>query len=238
MCEGPIEGIISQLLSSISSTLQSELAAIMEQHLPPSSPLLRSLPTVWAGQHPSQITLLATLLALDHRLATDSLELLTREVDQLLLTAVQMLLGRKAVGVAASDSQPDVESVSEASSALVMTGAPSVDDRPSLPPHTAVKLQNIVAILSNFKLKLLILSKEPNDFKSSFPFRSMLHHSWSEGSCVLTADTARLEYGFSFTGSGSRLVLTPLLERSAVFLLQAAHRGHSTLLHSGQVSHV
>ena len=111
------------------------------------------------------------------------------------------------------------------------------------PRYQVHKLQNILLVLSQYRQRVSSLTKHITDSNStgglskSFLWQSMLHYHWSsqEQSCQLSTLHASLSYGYHFTGSASRVVLTPETERVMLFLLRAVTQGTNTLLTGPQV---
>ena len=111
------------------------------------------------------------------------------------------------------------------------------------PRHQVHKLQNILLVLSQYRQRVSSLTKHITDSSStgdlskSFLWQSMLHYHWSsqKQSCQLSTLHASLLYGYHFTGSASRVVLTPETEKVVVFLLRAITHGTNTLLTGPQV---
>ena len=66
----------------------------------------------------------------------------------------------------------------------------------------------------------------------------MLHFDWmnQEQSCQLAVLHTTLLYGYHYTGSASRVVLTPQTEKAMLFLLHAVRQGNDALLTGAQVS--
>ena len=93
------------------------------------------------------------------------------------------------------------------------------------------KMENIVLILSSYRYKAeklqSVLPTEQN-ISSSFHWQSLLHYDWSTHDTQATISTigASLSYGYHYTGSAARLVLTPVMERSLCFLLEAVKQGN------------
>ena len=111
------------------------------------------------------------------------------------------------------------------------------------PRYQVHKLQNILLALSQYRQRVSSLTRHITESSStgglskSFLWQSMLHYHWSsqDQSCQLSTLHASLPYGYHFTGSASRVVLTPETEKVMVFLLRAVTHGTNTLLTGPQV---
>ena len=105
------------------------------------------------------------------------------------------------------------------------------------------RMQNILLVLSVYKQRSKTLSKyltnpSSGDLSKSFLWQSMLHFDWmsQEQSCQLSVLHTTLPYGYHYTGSASRVVLTPQTEKAMLFLLHAVRQGNNALLTGAQVS--
>ena len=105
--------------------------------------------------------------------------------------------------------------------------------------HTA-KIENVIMLLTSFwhKMERLksILSSVRN-ISSSFHWQSLLHYEWSRHDSIASISTlgTSLSYGYHYTGSAMRMVLTPVMERSLCFLLDAVKQGNSSLIVAKEV---
>lgn len=109
MCEGPIEGILSNLLSSASSTLRSHLSTAIancsrSSSTPsrPNEPSLSALHSLWSGTLPTHTILLTTLVVLEDALrkasqetsSNKALDDLAKEINTALKVITNLLQGR------------------------------------------------------------------------------------------------------------------------------------------------
>ena len=266
---GPVETILKHLLDSLSSTLQDQLTNVITKYvLKSDTAALSNLPAVWGSSLTTQVTILATQIALEVSLTKatsnqSNLQDLCKEVNSGMAT-VSQLLHRKisaSAGIIIPDVAPpsvqQIESQSYLDSNVALKASASnvqemestassevlqeqLRDNISFQPRDFVaKLQSVLLVLFAYRQKIEQLhDKTDSDISSSFPWQSMLHFDWStrDQRCVLSTLNTSIPYGYHYTGSSGKIVLTPDSERSIVFLLQAVQQGTSTLLTGSAVS--
>ena len=288
-----MESILTQLLTSLSSTLHTHLTNTITKHLlarstpstPHPQPALANLPLVWNRPLATQVVVLATQVAAELCLVKavqDSrsdnqqpLKELSKEIDRLISIAIQILKGKSpvsdrdddAVGESAPQAQlPESYSDYSALRSNIADvpggreGRPgsgyeaSMEERRGLhegperrgrgvvPRDHVHRMQSVLLVLSVYKRRCKSLTKyltnpSSGDLNKSFLWQSMLHFDWlsQEQSCQLSALHTTLPYGYHYTGSASRVVLTPQTEKVMLFLLQAVSQGTNTLLTGAQV---
>ena len=104
-----------------------------------------------------------------------------------------------------------------------------------VPKSQIQKLENVIMVLSSYRYKAeeikSVLSSIRN-ISSSFQWQSLLRYEWSrqDRQASITTMGASLSYGYHYTGSVGRLVLTPAMEKAVCYLLQAVKQGNSTLV--------
>ncbi len=260
--------IISKVMSSITTTLQSQLNSVVTKYI--TSPthkqpaeLLGNLTNLWKSNVCTQITILATQVALDSLLskAIENSQKLTEFLSDLnsLLSNISDLVrgnssGISLEGLSESISQSLVNmdsnvamkaSVSNVSAAVDSALNSNVFEEISQVPYgiskyQLIKLQNLKLVLLNFQLKvqkILELDSNLAGFKDSFDWQSMLHYDWSsrEEKVTISILGTGMGYGNQYMGSSCRLVLTPLLERTLYTLLRATKGGGGALLTGEEV---
>ena len=293
-CEGPVEGIVSQLLASLAASLCLQLSSAVLRHLtpalppgraPPPYPALSNLPALWGSALSTQIVVLATQIALELSLASavqestggrDPFDDLSVALNSLVTTATQILQGRALVDVSSgepadegawqagggqSDSLARLEShaVFRASASSVPRGEnspsnagsphprPQADGLVGHPPHPPSpdhvnRFQTIILILASFGGKLASLAslarEGGGEISGSFQWQSLVHVHWeaAEKRCSFATLGATLPYGFAYVGGGGRIMVTPVMERGLLFLLQAVSEGTHPLLLGEEVS--
>lgn len=108
--------------------------------------------------------------------------------------------------------------------------------------HFKSKLQSLLQILSNFRLKVehLMDSGHLSDMNESFQWQSYLHYEWvsQEQKCVITSLGTRLDYGFQYTGSSPRIMITPQMEKTMYSLMRATDASRGGLLCGEEVCYV
>ena len=262
-----MEGIISHLISSISSTLHSQLINIVTNHVLSNSespqhsggvfPSLTNLPVIWKSVLATQVIILATQIALEIGLnqamqGSDPAKLIKKfleEITSLTDSAVTLLKGKllqedDVTQLYISDvpqlsTVQDQDNFTPTQENIVETLKPS---RAYLVPRSHIrKMEDIVLILSSYRYKAeklhLVLPTEQN-ISTSFHWQSLLHYEWSTHDTQVTISTigASLSYGYHYSGSAARLVLTPVMERSLCVLLEAVKQGNSTLIVGKEVN--
>ena len=265
VCEGPVEGIITQLFSSISSTLQSQLVNTIQNHIlqdnsdsshnpdNPFASLSHQLPLVWNSTQATQVITLATQIALDMCLnqalqgseSTKRLENFFEEMASLTSLAVASLKGKSLLEDDVTKSHTPDHSTSRDQENVTL-GQESVTDIQKssrayhVPKSHTVKIENVIMLLTSFWHKMeglkSILSSVRN-ISSSFHWQSLLHYEWShhDGIAIISTLGTSLSYGYHYTGSAMRMVLTPVMERSLCFLLDAVKQGNSSLIVAKEV---
>ena len=251
-CAGTVESIITSLFSSLRSTLHSQLGTAMNSlavATPPSS-TLSHLPSLWSSHLATQVVLLATRLGLDAALSAAvqeteergdraSLQGICDGINELVTVAVRMLQGTR---LPVTEGESNMSTIAE-------TPTPSVNDSRqqsrSLPvtSEQANRLESILLVLHSHLQAAVEMMTQHNEAVggNSFSWRSRLHWTWSdtnklrEESCLVATLGASLPYGYHYVGSGGRVVLTPSTEKALVFLLQAVHHGHDTILNGPEV---
>ena len=103
------------------------------------------------------------------------------------------------------------------------------------PKHQTRKMENILMVLSSYRYKteeLKSILSTIRNISSSFEWQSLLHYEWStqDNQAVITTIGARLNYGYHYTGSTGRLVLTPRMEKAVCYLLETVKQGNSSLI--------
>lgn len=105
--------------------------------------------------------------------------------------------------------------------------------------HQICKFQSLLLVLSNFRTKCkLMLKVEPiSDMKESFEWQSLVHYKWlsREHKCVISSLNAKLDYGYQYTGSSPRILVTPQMEKTVYSLIQTTSRGGGALLSGEEV---
>lgn len=211
----------------------------------------------------TQVVTLATQIALEIGLnqalqGSDHAKLIEtflKEVTSLTGSAVTLLNGKylteedvtqpHTCGVAQVSPGQDQDHSASPQEKIISNTAISATLKPSrvyLVPRSHIrKMEDIVLILSSYRYKAeklqSVLPMEQN-ISSSFHWQSLLHYDWSTHDTQATISTigASLSYGYHYTGSVARLVLTPVTERSLCFLLKAVKQGNSTLVVGKEVS--
>ena len=273
-CDGPVDLIISKVMSSISSTLQSQLGNVVGKFITPSpahkQPIksLSDLPNLWKTNKVStQITTLATQISLETTLSkaienSQKLSEFLSEINTLLNAVSDLIKGSSNVSqvglpevlmsagasqicqdnmesnVALKDSVSNMSAVGSTSNSGVF--GEQINNIYGISKYQLVKLQNIQLVLLNYKLKAAnFLELGSNStLNDSFEWQSMLHYEWSprEQKASISILGTRLVYGYQHTGSSSRLLVTPLMERTLYSLLQAVRRGGGAMLTGEEVS--
>ncbi len=257
-CDGPVDMIISKLMASVSSTLQSQISNVITKFIMPSpshkQPIesLSNLPNLWKSNKVStQISILGTQISLENNLSkaienSQKLSEFVSEINSLLNTVSDLIKGSPTnvslpevlmsgssqicqdnmeSNIALKDSVSNMSAVDSTSNSGVFGERVQMNNMYGISKYQLVKLQNIQLVLLNYKLKAAIfLELESNStLKDSFEWQSMLHYEWlpREQKASITILGTRLMYGYQYTGSSSRLLLTPLLEKTLYSLLQA-----------------
>ena len=201
--------IVSKVMTSVTSTLQSQLNAVFTKYITTSpthkQTLLESLanlPNLWKSNVSAQIISLATQLALEMVLTkaiqnSAMLNELLAEVGSLLKTATDLLRGKalpdaSMVGFPEAPSQSQVNMESNVALKASMSniesdvgsglfGQVTQISRSEITKHQLIRLQNIQLVLWNYKLKIEQLSSlEPTpSLSEGFEWQSMLHYEWS-----------------------------------------------------------
>ena len=265
-----MEGIISQLIKSLSSSLHSHLTNVMANHILPSPDPHRSsgppftslvdLPTVWQSTVATQISILATQIALelavnealkDGTTSTKLVENLLEEIERLTNFAVTLLKGKPLQYDDIVEPHPS-NSVQHQSSSRKQDNTTVTQDSGDIhedeksetvlvAKHRVKKLESIVMVLASFRYKIEgVLSILPTvrNVANSFHWQSLLHYEWSvhDSQAFISSLGSSLSYGYRYTGSACRLVLTPAMERSLGFLLEAVREGNSGVVLGREVS--
>ena len=148
MCEGPIEGIVSNLLLSASSTLQSHLSTAVssctKRSSPssrPADPSLSTLHGLWSSSLPSHTILLTTLIVLEDSLlkasqdTTDkrTLDDLSKDLNASLKALSTLLQGRslEEEGEGRNSNLQSEESRSHVESSVKASASSAVDSTES-----------------------------------------------------------------------------------------------------------
>jgi len=253
LCEGPVDTIVSKLMSNVSSTIQSQVTSAVAKHatLTPQqslSEILSRLASLWRSSSSTQVALLVTQIVLEIGLSNaiqsaSNLKEFVTEVDSMIETVCGMLNSSR--GVEREDervSEVNMASISAVKSSTSTeasdTGPPayakqSIISTANLPKFQQIKLQSLQVILMNYKLKARNLS-EPgsSNLNETFEWQSLLHYVWSsrEQKCFISSLGPRLSYGYQYTGTSSRMMVTPLLERALFSLIMAVGSGIGALI--------
>lgn len=211
----------------------------------------------------TQIVTLATQIALDIGLnqavqgsdPTKLIEKFLKEITSLTGSAVSLLSGKylpeedvtqpHTSDVTQLSTDQDQENSALVQENIISNTAINETLKHSLaylvPKSHIRKMEDIVLILSSYRYKAeklkSVLPTEQN-ISSSFHWQSLLHYDWSTHDTQATISTigASLSYSYHYTGSAARLVLTPVMERSLCFLLEAVKLGNSSLVVGNEVS--
>lgn len=222
--------------------------------------LTNKLPHIWSSPLATQIVTLATQIALEIGLNQalqngDSVKLLKvfrKEIISLVSLAVTSLKGKSLVEedvtrTQPSDSQRHISTNDQDhdTNVTIKQGGVSQNQKHSrsylVPKSHTAKMETIVTLLTTFQHKLKGLQSVMSSVRnitSSFHWQSMLHYNWSthDSQASISAMGSSLSYGYHYTGSAMRLVLTPLMERSMCFLLDAVKQGNSSLILGKEVN--
>ena len=283
-CEGPVEGIITKLMTSLSLTLQSQLTNVITKYIKTTAnrsdnqtqfESLINLPDVWKSNLSTQIVILATQIALDLALSKavniatkekngSSLEDFKAEVTSLSKTVTGFVKGTisfpedvtkltEALGLVQSVSQVNIDSnialkasasnihAEESGLSSSLLGEVECSNRhdKQISRHQITKFHSLLLVLSNFRIKCkLMLKVEPiSDLKESFEWHSLVHYKWlsREHKCVISSLNAKLDYGYQYTGSSPRIMVTPQMEKTIYSLIQTTSSGGCALLSGEEV---
>ena len=212
---------------------------------------LNNLPLIWSSPLATQVITLATQIALDIGLnqalqGSDSAKLIENflaEIFSLTQSAVTLLKEKSVHEYDVTKPYPSEPSVSQTQeNSTPMHENDTAVDEPRKPPqaylvsksHTR-KMETVITVLSSFRFKadnLRSVLHSVQNMLNSFHWRSLLHYDWSTSDSRATIRTlgASLSYGYHYTGSATRLVLTPVTEKSLCFLLGAIRQGSSSLI--------
>lgn len=183
-----------------------------------------------------------------------------KEVNSLAITVSRMLAGTEGdedvtsdlptLPASLTDSQAPIESNVAMKASMSNTADESMSDiedqlrsdmkQKQLQIKTRdqiSKLQNILLILADYKRKSkelvqLLSTNTGGNILRSFYWQAMLHYQWSsrnQTSFVSSLDSS-IEYGYFYSGSAARIVLTPQLEKSLHHLLKTAKQGGNSLV--------
>ena len=227
-------------------------------------PSLSNLPHIWKSSLATQVIVLATQVALEIGLSqaiqkqdSESVKMVDSfiaEVNSLMSMAVALIKGRSLEDDDVTKPHPSnvlQPSIShdQDTSAVIITGEGPTpihenqrSSRTYLVPKSHIrKIENIIMVLSSYRYKAeelkSVLSTTLN-ISISFQWQSLLHYEWStqDSQASVTTMGASLSYGYHYTGSAGRLVLTPAMEKVVCYLLQAVKQGNNTLILGKEVN--
>ena len=104
-----------------------------------------------------------------------------------------------------------------------------------VPKSQTKKMENIIMVLSSYRYKteeLKSVSSTIPNISKSFQWQSFLHYEWStqDNQANISTLGAKLSYGHHYTGTAGRLVLTPVMEKTMCYLLEAVQQANNTLI--------
>ena len=222
-------------------------------------PSLTNLPHIWKSSLATQIVLLATQIALEislkqivQKLDSELMESFIEDINSLTRLAVAMMKGESLEDddvtkphpsdalEPSTSHDPDTSTViitgdDPASTAAINEGQRSSSRAYLVLKSQTRKMENVILVLSSYRFKaeeLRLISSTVRNVTNTFQWQSLLHYEWSAQDNLASVSTvgASLGYGYHYTGSASRLVLTPVLEKAVCYLLQTVKQGNSSLL--------